>query len=74
MSKQKAADWEAVLRQAIENSPLNRQQIAVQAGIDHGILSRFVTGQRTLTLPTAQRIGQIVGVEIRQIKKGGRSK
>jgi ribosome-binding protein aMBF1 (putative translation factor) len=52
------------LRAAIQASEHSQASIAKETGIDSGIISRFVRGERTLTLSTASRIADMLGLEL----------
>jgi len=52
------------LQQAIRDSDLSQNEIARRAGIDAGQVCRFVNGQRGMTLATAARVGDVLGLEI----------
>ena len=49
-------------------------RIARESGIGQPVLSRIMTGERTLTLPTADRLAEYLGLELqpKTIKKGKR--
>lgn len=47
-----------VLRRAIQNSGLSLSGIARAVDIDPGRLSRFMRGERSLTLPAADRLAE----------------
>jgi DNA-binding phage protein len=49
-----------VVRQAIEASGLSLAELARQAGINHGQLSRFMRGERSLTLATLDPLAKIL--------------
>jgi plasmid maintenance system antidote protein VapI len=67
-------DIEARLRQAIETADATRYRLSMLSGIDQATLSRFVHGERSLTLPTAQKLAEALGLDIiitpRQTRKG----
>lgn len=54
------------MRQTIENSGFTMYQVAKESGVAPAILSRFMSGKRTLTLPTAEKIAQIVGLTLKK--------
>lgn len=60
----KRPDIERQLRRAIQGSPLTQYQLAKVSGIDKGILSRFIRGERTITLTTAARLAEALGMEL----------
>jgi transcriptional regulator with XRE-family HTH domain len=49
------------LRVAIQDSGLSRYAIAQQSGISQSVLSRFVNGERGLTVETAERLAVALG-------------
>jgi transcriptional regulator with XRE-family HTH domain len=65
------------VRRAIENCGLTRYAIAKQTGITEGGLSRFMAGERDMTLRTLERIAPYIGVRLivtrpkRRRKAGG---
>jgi len=62
----KTENWENMLRQAMKNSGLSRYEIAKQSGVAAAVLCRFVSGKRTITLPTAEKIAKVVGLELKK--------
>lgn len=62
---QNDAGLEVQLRQAIADSPLNRNQLGFLSGVDPGQLSRFARGQRTLTLRSAERVAHVLELKLR---------
>jgi transcriptional regulator with XRE-family HTH domain len=57
------------LQEAIRSSGLPQMEIARLAGITSGQLSRFLRNERTLTLPVADKVCRVVGLELVPIKK-----
>ena len=39
-------------------------KISLETGISSAVLSRFVRGERTLTLPTADKLARYLGLEL----------
>lgn len=52
------------LQQAIRESGLSLNQIGKQTGVSEAQLSRFVRGQRTLTLPAAAKLCVFLGLRL----------
>jgi transcriptional regulator with XRE-family HTH domain len=50
------------LRQAVRESGRSLSELGRQAGLDHGRLSRFMRGERDLTLSAAARLCAVVGL------------
>ena len=66
--KHQPTDLEKALRRAVKESGLTRYTVAKRAGVDVAVLLRFVSGQRTITLQTAGRLADFLGLEIRSVK------
>ena len=52
------------LREAIQESGLSLNQLGRQAGIDHSRLSRFVRGERDLTLDSVDKLCRVLGLHL----------
>jgi transcriptional regulator with XRE-family HTH domain len=52
------------LQQAIKESGLSLNQLGKQAGVSQAQLSRFVRGERTLTLPAAAKLCVFFGLRL----------
>ncbi len=52
------------LRTAIRESGLTVAEIERRSGVDHASLSRFLRGQRSLGLPLAGRICELLGLRL----------
>ena len=70
----KRADIEDQLRRAIEESPVTQYKLAKISGIDKGILSRFIRGERTITLTTAARLAEALDLELRPSEQPKKSR
>jgi plasmid maintenance system antidote protein VapI len=57
------------LREAIEGSALNITQLGELSGVDKAQISRFVNEKRTLTLESAERIAEALGLELKPKRK-----
>ena len=64
------------LREAIRRSGLTRRQISKRSGVAYSAVHGFVGGKQTLTLESASKIANVVGVEFkpRRAKRPGRAK
>jgi transcriptional regulator with XRE-family HTH domain len=62
------ADIQEQLRGAIKTSGQSLNQLGQAAGVDSGRLSRFMRGERDLTLEPVGRMCQILGLEFCQTK------
>ena len=54
------------LRKAIKDSPENQRASALGAGVDVGVVSRFVRGERTISLETAAKLAAYLGLNLRR--------
>jgi transcriptional regulator with XRE-family HTH domain len=48
----------------VRQSGLSLKELGERTGVDHGRLSRFLRGQRTLTLPAAARVCAVLGLQL----------
>ena len=67
--EKKIKGLESQLRQAILESGMNRNQISKESDVDRAQLCYFVQGKRTLTLKSAEKIAEVLGLELRPKKK-----
>ena len=58
-----------IVRRAIRQCGLSQYQIAKQTDISEGGLSRFMRGQRDLTLGKLEEIADVIGVKLVITKK-----
>ena len=58
-----------VLRDAIDESGKSQYQLAQETGIDKAALSRFVSGERGLTLDTAAKLAAALGLELKPARR-----
>lgn len=70
--RQNPADLEEVLRRRIreetQKPDVSLVKLAALADITHGQLSRFLRGERSLTLGTASRLCEVLGLGLVQVK------
>lgn len=52
------------LRLILDNGPMTRYRLSLEAGVDQGQLSRFVLGKGQLTFNTLDRIGQVLRLRL----------
>jgi len=62
--KKQRPSLSAELRQAIERSGLSRYGIWQQTGIDQGSLSKFMDGERGLSIESIDKIAELLGLHI----------
>lgn len=70
MVKNNKTDIEVKLREAILSSEMSRYRISQLSGVSEAQLSLFVNKQRTLTLTSAAKVAQVLGLDLRPTKKG----
>ena len=68
-TRKRRVDLSEQLRRAIRDSGLTPYRIATDAGVDRAVMTRFVNGDRGLTLDTASRITEYLGLELRPARK-----
>lgn len=52
------------LRVAIRRDPRNQNELAAESGVDASVLSRFMSGQRSPTLDTANRVCRVLRLRL----------
>ena len=67
-------DIEVQLREAILGSGMSCYEIAKRAGVTNSQLSLFINHQRSLTLTSAAKIARVLGLELRPVQNGRKSK
>lgn len=58
------------IQKAIETSGQSRESIARETGINRSVLSRFVRGQQGISLTTADKLADYLGLELKRKKRG----
>ena len=53
------------LREAIKRSGLTRKKIADESGVCYSALHGFMAGTRDMTLASASKIAEVLGLELR---------
>jgi transcriptional regulator with XRE-family HTH domain len=59
-------DIEEQLKRAIQESPENQRTIALGAGVNVGMLSRFLRGERSISLGTAAKLASYLGLSLKR--------
>ena len=67
MSKKRESqtDLGKQLRTAFADSGLSRFELARRAGLSYAVIHRWVSGERDITLRTASKLADVLGVELR---------
>jgi transcriptional regulator with XRE-family HTH domain len=66
----KKREWADVIRQAVVDSGLSLNQLGRASAIDSGRLSRFMRGERDLTLASAAKLCEALGLRLTQESTG----
>jgi plasmid maintenance system antidote protein VapI len=73
MSKKKEIiDLGAQLRAAFAESGLSRFAWAKRAGVSYAMVFHFCAGDRTVTLDSASKLADVLGLELRPTRDGGK--
>jgi plasmid maintenance system antidote protein VapI len=71
MARKKTNNMVAVLRDAMVRHEQSLYGIAKSSGVEYSALLRFRAGERGLTLETAAKLADYLGLELRPRQKGG---
>jgi len=52
------------LRQALANSGKTSYQLMAETGVNHGVILRFLKGERDIRLETAEKLAAAVGLTV----------
>ena len=69
MSKKKT-DFAKEFRLAFKQSEMSRFELSNRSGIAYSVIHRFIAGDRDLTLRTASKLADVLGLELRSKRKG----
>ncbi len=61
------------LREAIRRDGRSTYALANDSGVSRPQVVRFINGTRELTLPVASKLCVALGLELRPVKRGGKS-
>lgn len=71
MSKEQRS-WNDRIREAVRASGLSLYAVARDSGVNVAPLQRFMAGEHGLTVDSAEKIGGIVGLDLRPLERKGR--
>jgi transcriptional regulator with XRE-family HTH domain len=55
-----------IVRDTIASSGLTRYEISKRSGVPESALSRFMSGERSMTLATLDKLLDVIGIELRK--------
>lgn len=67
--RRRKVDLAETIRREILDSGSTPSSIAADAGVDRGQMSRFVTEKRGLNLTSASRLCEVLGLELRPVRR-----
>lgn len=70
-TRKRKTDLAADIRRAIRASGMTPYRIATDADVDRAIMTRFVNGDRGLNLTTASKLCELLGLELRSVRRPG---
>jgi len=62
-------DIQEQLRQAILTAPFLPATLARESGVSEAVISRFVNGNRSVTMGTAAKLAKVLGLELRPVNR-----
>ena len=65
----KTPNIEEQLRDAIRNSGLSRYRLSKLTGVSDGLLANFVNCKRSVTMTTAAKLAEALGLELTPAKR-----
>lgn len=63
MGKEKT-DLAKEFRAAFESSDMNRLELSRRSGLAYSVIHRFIAGERDLTLRTASKLANVLGLRL----------
>jgi transcriptional regulator with XRE-family HTH domain len=74
MAKQRMVKVSDQLRRIVDDCGLSRYEISKRTGIDEGALSRFMSGERGLSMKALDRLGECLGLTVNMRRKPQQTK
>ncbi len=65
----KRLDWHDIIRKAVKASGLSLYRVAKDTGMSVAPVQRFMAGEHGLTVTSAEKIGRLVGLELRRVPR-----
>lgn len=70
MSTSKSKSFPDTIRDAIRKDGRTIYRLAIDSGVNQGVLGRFMRGERDMNLRTAERVCRVLGLELKAGKPG----
>jgi transcriptional regulator with XRE-family HTH domain len=64
LTHEQFATVEEQLRAALQQTGLSHHELARRSGVSQPVLSRFIRGERTLTLPVVNKLCEMLGLHL----------
>ncbi len=61
--------WADVIRKRLIASRFSRNRISEATGVNLAVVSRFLAGRKQIRLDTAEALGRLVNLDLRQVRK-----
>lgn len=61
--------WDDVFRSACKDYSGSVYALCKQAGVDQGQLSRFIAGEQSIGLATAEKLARVLGITLQRAPK-----
>ena len=74
MAQKQSLTISQTIRQAIESSGRTVHEIGQASGVNHAVILRFMSGERSLRLDTADKLAEAVGVSATIAKRTSKAK
>ena len=72
MAKKTKLTWNDEIRRAVKASGLSLYRLSLDSGVGIGPVQRFMAGVHGLTVNSAEKIGRVVGLELRRTQRKGK--
>ena len=63
--KRKRMTLAETIRKAIKDQPVSAYRLNIETGVSQPLISRFIKGERTITIETADKLMAYLGLEVR---------
>ena len=70
--RKQTTDLAKALRAALAAADMSRFELSKRSGVSYSVIHRFFGGDRDLTLRTASKLADVLGLELRPVRRGKR--